>query len=99
MGRAYERDLELENLNQGPPPEQFYTCDQCGGEGIIYSAGWSYAPGCGYPHEDVEAHTCTACNGAGGWLDEAASEAKAAAEKVAEDSKIDPADLRKPVTI
>lgn len=71
MGRAFERDLELEDLNAGPPPERFYTCDQCGGEGVIYSAGWSYAPGCGYPHEDVEAHECTACNGAGGWFDEA----------------------------
>lgn len=71
MARAYERDLLLEELNRGPQPERFYTCEQCGGEGVIYTAGWAYAPGCGYPHEDVEAHACTACNGAGGWLDEA----------------------------
>jgi len=68
MARAYERDLLLEELNAGPPPEEFITCDQCGGEGQTYHAGWSYAPGCGYPHEDVETRICDVCNGSGGFL-------------------------------
>ena len=60
MGRAFERDLELEELNAGSPPEKFIECDQCGGNGYVLQ---------GTSDENIEPVTCDACNGSGGLLD------------------------------
>ncbi len=74
MARAYERDLELEALNAGEPPEQFFECVQCCGEGHQLRATWVYEHGCGFGHEDVEAVPCDVCNGSGGFIGEAEGE-------------------------
>lgn len=71
MGRAYERDLELEELNAGEPPEEWLVCEECGGEGSIYRTIHVYEPGCGFSHPDVEAVLCIPCKGAGGFVCEA----------------------------
>ena len=69
MGRAYERDLELEDLNAGEPPEVWEECPDCHGEGGIEQwegvSKWSIDPPC--------AHVipCQTCNGAGGMICEA----------------------------
>jgi hypothetical protein len=48
------------------PPEQFFECSECAGEGIIREGFYSHD--CGY---DVDEKPCRACNGAGGYIDEA----------------------------
>lgn len=69
MSRLSERDLELEELNAGPTPEQFFECSECNGEGAIEHwesvSKWSIDPPCA--HVTV----CRICNGAGGFIDEA----------------------------
>jgi len=66
MPRAYERDLELEDLNAGPPPEVWETCPDCGGEGYIEKP----RPFADDPYYAV-CITCETCNGAGGFICEA----------------------------
>lgn len=63
MARAYERDLELENLNAGPPPEVWETCPDCCGEGYIDKEVRG--------HIDPQPVRCERCSGAGGWIEEA----------------------------
>jgi hypothetical protein len=69
MARAYERDLELEELNRGEPPEEYHDCPECGGEGAIEVwesvSKWSIDP------PSAHAVPCQACNGAGGFFCEA----------------------------
>jgi len=53
------------------PPQQWYVCDACGGEGYVTHTIVVYEPGCHFPHEDAEERTCRTCGGSGGWLDDA----------------------------
>lgn len=53
-------------------PEQWFTCDECCGEGEVHTGRMSHMVTSGTidpPEEIME--TCGECNGAGGWLDEA----------------------------
>lgn len=72
MARAYERDLELEALNAGEPPEEFHTCEECGGEGSTEKwesvSKWSIDP------PSAIAIPCITCGGAGGFFCEAESD-------------------------
>jgi len=69
MGRAFERDLELEMLNAGEPPKVWEECADCQGEGAIEVwesvSKWSIDPPCAH------AITCQTCAGAGGFICEA----------------------------
>lgn len=74
MNRLAERDLELEMLNAGEPPEVWLDCPECGGEG-----GWeqhcrTYELGCGFAHDDSEWRACHVCNGTGSMICEAESD-------------------------
>jgi len=70
MGRAYERDLELEILNAGEPPEIWEECPDCQGEGYVNKTIHVYEAGCGFSHPDVQAVLCETCGGAGGAIHE-----------------------------
>lgn len=69
MPRAYERDLELEMLNAGEPPEAWELCPYCLGDGGIdvweSVSKWSIDPPC------AQFVPCKTCNGAGGMICEA----------------------------
>lgn len=54
-----------------PAPEQWFVCEACDGEGVIARRISVYEAGCGFPHDDTEERPCEACNGAGGWIDDA----------------------------
>lgn len=55
-------------------PEVFVECAHCGGDGVIRKSIWVYEHGCGFGHEDVLEAPCRFCNGAGGFLCEAAGD-------------------------
>lgn len=59
-----ERDLWLEEMNAGEPPEEWEECPDCQGEGYIEVwesvSKWSIDPPCGHPV------LCKTCDGAGG---------------------------------
>lgn len=75
MGRLNERGLELEMLNAGEPPEVWVECPDCQGEGSFEKyepvSKWAIDPPCGYVVQ------CDKCNGAGGWIEEAAGDGPA----------------------
>lgn len=55
----------------GDPPQQWFVCEACDGDGITRRGIRIYEHGCGFAHDDVEEIPCGKCNGAGGWLDDA----------------------------
>lgn len=67
---SVERELELEMLNAGEPPEVWVTCHDCCGEGEFVVndppvSRWSIDP------PGTHEVTCETCGGAGGWIEEA----------------------------
>lgn len=71
MPRLSYSDLDAELCDLDEPPEVIVTCEECGGEGIVEYEVHTYAPGCGFPHRDVEARRCLACDGQGIFIEEA----------------------------
>jgi len=63
MSRLSERDLELEMLNGGEPPEVWQECGDCQGEGSVDEPRPFYDD----PYFSVVV-TCETCNGAGGFI-------------------------------
>lgn len=58
------------------PPQQWFECDACDGEGRVWTGRWSHSVNSATidpPHEIME--PCGKCNGAGGWLDDAEPDA------------------------
>ena len=53
------------------PPQQWFTCEVCGGSGEEVFGYWGYEPGCGHGHMMDDGRPCSRCGGAGGWLDDA----------------------------
>jgi hypothetical protein len=52
------------------PPQRWYECDACAGEGYTVHRITVYELGCGFPHDDSDERQCGKCNGAGGWMDD-----------------------------
>ena len=52
------------------PPQRWYDCPTCGGEGYTVHRITVYEHGCGFPHDDSEERPCENCKGAGGFLDD-----------------------------
>lgn len=69
MSKLSPRELELEMLNAGEPPEVWIECPHCQGEGSIEIwesvSKWSIDPPSAY------VVVCDTCNGAGGFIEEA----------------------------
>ncbi len=78
MQEALEADGEklrqMTGQDHGPvflgPPQQWYVCDACDGEGFIPRRVTVYEHGCGFPHDDTHEEPCGKCNGVGGWVDD-----------------------------
>lgn len=47
-------------------PEEWETCEVCGGSGERLESITVYEHGCGFSHDDVYSRVCEQCGGAGG---------------------------------
>ncbi len=59
-------------------PQQWYVCEECGGEAVFAYRVTVYEHGCGFPHDDTAEKKCGCCNGEGGyWADAEGDHAQA----------------------